>query len=262
MGEKLEAVQSRSTQEAFDALVSEDPPRNLTEWKRVAKSLVKAGHVWRVVFVIRESRKDPLHVPLPYPIPFEPYRLNVNDPRKQLLLEPLDELGRKEMEAHPEKYARHTHNDSDSQESNESGVRMLKDLVRWVPNVFWMIMLLFWIGRGTWQMIQTGRPSIWLIVWVLFGISLLGNFFGGRKQWILVPGGLFLRLGRFFSSTTELFRLTSANSMLLITDIGLLVSDGERVEQVVVDEYEWPLLISAWTSELEPPKVDELSDLQ
>jgi hypothetical protein len=125
-----------------------------------------------------------------------------------------------------------------------------------------MIMLLFWIGRGTWQMIQTGRPSIWLIVWVLFGISLLGNFFGGRKQWILVPGGLFLRLGRFFSSTTELFRLTSANSMLLITDIGLLVSDGERVEQVVVDEYEWPLLISAWTSELEPPKVDELSDLQ
>lgn len=101
--------------------------------------------------------------------------------------------------------------------------------------------------------------------------SLLG--IGGRgawkstRQWLLVPGGVVARKPARRQEQWQLHVFDRRKSVLLVRQTNrnlwaVLVEDAEARESAVLTQVEAHTLLRAWLSLLEPPPVEQLSDLE
>ena len=97
-----------------------------------------------------------------------------------------------------------------------------------------------------------------------YGIAAAAR--GGGKQWLAVPGGIIIRKPRGIGSRSSLHLMRRSNSLILatrkLTDAfwRVTISDGKLTAARTMSNNELVVTLRAWTSELEPPALERLTD--
>lgn len=104
------------------------------------------------------------------------------------------------------------------------------------------------------------------IVWGLLPSSAWRRL--RRCEWLVVPGGILVRRARWRDAHWTLHLFDRAASVLVMTRPakpniwGVTVADGQQVERVALTDLEAQLLLRAWTSDIPPPPLERLVELE
>ena len=116
----------------------------------------------------------------------------------------------------------------------------------------------------------------WRVTWpfifwsLFFALMLFG--FGGRgawtwrRQWLLVPGGLFSRHAKIFKRNWQTHLFKASDSTLLLRNAhrniwSACLFDGVSFSRAGMTQSEAQMLLRAWLSPLPTPTFEQLSDL-
>lgn len=123
-----------------------------------------------------------------------------------------------------------------------------------------MITLSFVTGQGVFIASIIPICLIMIVSGVRVGTTL------GRRKWLIVPGGLIVREGKFFSQDCQLHLFDRRTSVLIVHRIdkhkwALFAATTKTFQFAVVTRKESELLLRAWLSPIPPPPIEQLSDL-
>ena len=112
----------------------------------------------------------------------------------------------------------------------------------------------------------TFRFILYTVVLLSFALVPAEQGWRTGKQFFAVPGGLVVRKSGWLKKGWRIKLFSRTASCVMICPIGrkqwlLTVSDGETCESVIGLRSELELALCAWLSPLEPPKLEQLSDL-
>jgi hypothetical protein len=114
------------------------------------------------------------------------------------------------------------------------------------------------------------RITPMLVYWTAFFLITLLIPVGTRpwmtKQFLAVPGGLIYRRSSGFRRNWTLHLFGPADSLICVLPVrrnqwGIAVADANEAASAVCTKAEAELALQAWLSPLEPPRVEELTDL-
>ena len=141
--------------------------------------------------------------------------------------------------------------------------------LRGYPSIF--LLAIFWLFIG---LLSLSNRDYWFATYCallcmasLYGGPRWSGAYGANEQWFLVSGGLIFRhAAGIFAKSWSVRVINPANSIMVIYQ----VTKGTYYFQIVNDEgvggstcttNEAIAILRAWSSELEPPLVEQLSDL-
>lgn len=137
---------------------------------------------------------------------------------------------------------------------------------------WWLVLWFGFFGcRSVIEAWRAGRITSGLVFWIgllLFMLLVPREFFHKSNQWLAVPGGVIVRVGSWRNRVFKLVRLARPESVFVakpirwqklweVTIASKVAAYSERFTAT-----EMRFLIRAWLSPLEPPQVEELSDLR
>lgn len=128
-----------------------------------------------------------------------------------------------------------------------------------------MMTLLMIVGAFiTGQTFFLATIMIICLLMIIFGVRIGSTM--GRRQWFIVPGGLIVREGKFFSQDCKLHLFDRSTSVLIVNKISkhqwsLYAAKKGSFQRAVVTRKESEILLRAWLSPLPPPPIEQLSDL-
>lgn len=93
-----------------------------------------------------------------------------------------------------------------------------------------------------------------------------GGWQTGRKQWLLVPGGIVVREGRRLGPRCRVHLIARTDGVLVVHRAGrnqwtVCAANKDSHHEAIVTPHEATLLLRAWLSPVSPPPLDRLSDL-
>ncbi len=190
--------------------------------------------------------------------PFEPRSLDEAD-------DGFDELAQ-QLQASPD---RHGKGDMESGSSRES--RRLRR--NFILSGGWLMLAIFgfnWLLAAIDALQRnraTDRLALWSTLLILLFVFPKGQGLSGREQWFAVPAGVAFRKRSWFRSGWTL-RVFSRESAVLCffpcfrgRYFGTIIADTQQVQSTNLTPREADLLLRAWLSPLEPPTLEQLSDL-
>ena len=129
----------------------------------------------------------------------------------------------------------------------------------------------FMAASNGWRSLKSGRVTAEFAMFTLFLVIVLLGVMQtwstrGRRQWLVVPGGVLTREGRWLGRRCRLHLFDRRKSVLLIHRLSkhgwvAYVADGEAHHRATMTPHETTFLLRAWLSPLSPPPVERLSDL-
>lgn len=209
------------------------------------RAFVLARNTGPLALLIAHDERNPLEVPGPLVVPFEPQELNDREERLAGLCG--------------------TNGGNQSEPKNAS---------RWGD--FWTrggrlgmpIMGVFWVVMGLCQWLSK-RDLFALLFGCGLGLFLIVTGWvisRTRDQWWLVPGGMVLRSPGWLPWRTKLRLVTPQIADLILFQRGgrfhaMLFRDGLFAARGLT-RLEATALLAAWQSPLKPPRLDQLADLE
>jgi hypothetical protein len=220
----------------------------------IAKRLADAGDFGNCYRIV-EGAFDP-HKVRPFGVPFEPTLLQKGDEA----FDQLSTLGGNREES-----------GVSVGRSSTSGVWSL-----WIgrhPKAFALFTIVPYTVFTAWTVATTGRANVLIYYIALLAFILLAPKKSLRssastltRQVFLVPGGVVLRTSRLMSEAWKLHVFKRSSSVLLtvVSDdaaIPVHLIDADERIKLNLSGAELDCLLRAWTSPLDPPGEDRLSDL-
>ena len=113
------------------------------------------------------------------------------------------------------------------------------------------------------------NDEMFLYSGIVVGLLLVGaaGAWSWRRQWLLVPGGLVLRKGRWTGGAWRIHLYRRRSSVLLVQQMHrdqwmLCVADAEASDATHLTKTEAHVVLSCWLSPLPPPPAERLRDLR
>lgn len=259
LSERIESLKNRPTREVMEALLGRPSPVWRMEWKYVAGLLAKSGHRG-LVYVLAGDDQEASEVPAPYPEPFEPLRLWSNDPRVGLLLEQIN------IKAKPRVVWREIIRGWASAlprwiRTGKAGRVAIAVFGAWM--LFIYVKIVYDLIQDIISAIVTKQYSRHLLFYaVLFLLMPIIFFILRYVQWYVIPGGVYCRSASPFAWASRIRRYSADNAILIREGMFHCVADDEGGRWISMGHNEPDLVISAWLSDIKPPEIEELSDLQ